>query len=55
MKGARRPHIAFALIGFSSVPHDLATDDLAKAQACTQLIEKTGGQTHGGYIGRVPG
>ena len=47
MEGARRPHVAFALIGFPLVPHDFTARNLRHGGTCFQLVKETGWETHG--------
>ena len=44
MKRARRPHVAFALVGFAHVPCDLAPDNGRQGNAGAQFVKETGWQ-----------
>ena len=46
MEGAGGPHIAFGLIGFAIIPHDLATDHLGQRNTIAQLVKESRGQAH---------
>ena len=52
MKGARRPHIALALVRFARVPHNLLTHHLGKRGPGAQFIKETWGQTHNLTMGQ---
>ncbi len=50
MEGARRPHVALALVRLSAVPCHLATDHLGQRGAGAQFVDETGRQTHRPFI-----